>query len=268
MIQKMIRGALVGLLLLAGVGAAQAQQITGGGGVTLPAILSAIQAGTGATGTVGTTGLAGASPNLVGSNGPTLVAPALGAATGTSLALSAGLSTGLSSVVLSGNSGIINLNDGNAQTSGIIIHGPGNEGTICNFDVHTWVIGWGTNGACSQPPTAAITWTDNGNVTISSPLSLAKGLSFSGSAPAVSACGGGTPAVDGNATNFSGTVTFGSAASSCTVTFANGGFTTFNHCQVTFQSSLAAEAYTYSKTVLTITATALSGSADYRCDGI
>ncbi|HEY1858653.1 hypothetical protein [Acidocella sp.] len=93
-------------------------------------------------------------------------------------------------------------------------------------------------------------------------------VGYLGTAPVVSACGT-SPAIDAAATNMAGTVTFGSAApSSCTITFVNSGFATSNHCRVTFQSSLAAEAYSYTKTVLTITATALSGSADYSCDGI
>lgn len=93
-------------------------------------------------------------------------------------------------------------------------------------------------------------------------------LSFQGTAPAVSACGT-SPSIDGHATNNSGTVTVGTgAAASCTVTFANSGYATWNHCRVTPQSTLAAFGYTYTKTVLTVTGTTLTGASfDYNCDG-
>jgi hypothetical protein len=89
------------------------------------------------------------------------------------------------------------------------------------------------------------------------------------SAPAVTACGT-TPAIDAHANNRSGTVTVGTvAAASCTVTFAGGGYTTWNHCRVTSQTTLAAFAYSYTKTVLTVTGTSLVGDLfDYDCDGV
>ena len=87
-----------------------------------------------------------------------------------------------------------------------------------------------------------------------------------GAAPTLSACGT-SPSVDANATNLSGTVTVGSTATSCTATFATA-FSTFNHCRVTSQSTLAAFAYTYSKTAIIVTATVLGGDVfDYQCDG-
>lgn len=91
-------------------------------------------------------------------------------------------------------------------------------------------------------------------------------VGYGGSAPVVSACGTGSPAVDANATDTAGTVTFGAGAGSCTVTF-NVAYATYNHCVVTFEASLAAEGYTFTLSALTITATALSGKADYHCEG-
>ena len=88
-------------------------------------------------------------------------------------------------------------------------------------------------------------------------------------APAVSACGT-TPSIDSKANNKSGTVTVGSGVvASCTVTLAGTGYSTWNHCRVTPQTaSLAAFGYSYTKTVLTITATSLtSAKFDYDCDG-
>jgi len=87
-------------------------------------------------------------------------------------------------------------------------------------------------------------------------------------APAVSACGT-SPAIDARANNRSGTVTVGSGAvASCTITFAGSGYGTWNHCRVTPHSTVAAFAYSYTKTVLTVTATsATSLIIDYDCDG-
>lgn len=88
-------------------------------------------------------------------------------------------------------------------------------------------------------------------------------------APVVSACGT-TPSIDTHANNRSGTVTVGTvSAASCTVTFAGGGYTTWNHCRVTSQTTEAAFAYSYTKTVLTVTGTSLVGDLfDYDCDGV
>lgn len=87
-------------------------------------------------------------------------------------------------------------------------------------------------------------------------------------APAVSACGT-SPSIDAHANNRSGTVTVGTATpASCTVTFAGTGYTTWNHCRVTPGTTLATFAVSYTKTVLTITGTALSGNIDYDCDGV
>ena len=86
-------------------------------------------------------------------------------------------------------------------------------------------------------------------------------------APALSACGT-APTIDTYANNKSGTITFdGTAPASCTVTFAGTGYSTWNHCRVTPHTTLAVFGYGYTKTVLTITATALSGAVDYDCDG-
>lgn len=90
--------------------------------------------------------------------------------------------------------------------------------------------------------------------------------SYTGSAPAVSACGT-SPSIDSHATDASGTVTVGSTATSCTITF-NVAYVTYNHCRVTSGSTLTAFAYSYTKTAITVAATALGGDlVDYECDG-
>lgn len=91
-------------------------------------------------------------------------------------------------------------------------------------------------------------------------------IAYGGSAPVVSACGG-TVAGDANATDSSGTVAPGTAAS-CTITFGKA-YTTYNHCRVTSQTTLATFAYSYTLSAITVTATALAGSKlDYQCDGV
>ena len=95
------------------------------------------------------------------------------------------------------------------------------------------------------------------------------GNTNSTAAPAVSSCGT-SPTIDSHANNKSGTVTVGSGViATCTVTFAGTGYSTWNHCRVTPQTaSLAAFAYSYTLTVLTVTGTSLTSSVfDYDCDG-
>jgi hypothetical protein len=87
-------------------------------------------------------------------------------------------------------------------------------------------------------------------------------------APAVSACGT-SPTIDSRANNRSGTVTVGTATpTSCTITLAGSGYSTWNHCRVTSQAVNASFAYTYTLTVLTVTGSALAGKVDYDCDGV
>lgn len=51
-------------------------------------------------------------------------------------------------------------------------------------------------------------------------LQMTGHVSSTGGKPAVSACGTGSPAIDARATDYSGTVTTGTVATTCTVTFA------------------------------------------------
>lgn len=148
---------------------------------------------------------------------------------------------------------------------------PGDAGELAYWDdtgaIHVTTIG--TTGAAtiggSLSVTAGGSISFSGRGTITSSAAGHLRMPANGSAPVVSACGT-SPAIDATANDGHGTVTFGAGATTCTVTFATA-YTTFAHCHVTFQSSLAAEAYSYTKTAITITATALSGNADYSCDG-
>lgn len=101
----------------------------------------------------------------------------------------------------------------------------------------------------------------------SSLTSVGNHLSYGGSAPAVSACGTGSPSIDANATDASGTVTTGTVATTCTVTFAVA-YSSYNHCRVTSQSAISGLAYSYTKSAITVSASVLGGDLfDYSCDG-
>lgn len=148
----------------------------------------------------------------------------------------------------------------NASNSSINVIEPTGTYTGYNFYLPSTV---GTSGqvmASAAGATTGMTWL--------TPGTLQTALSFSGTAPTVSSCGT-SPAIDGHATNFSGTVTVGTgAATSCTITFASSGFTTWNHCRVTDQSAVTSPGYTYTKTAIVVTATSLIGDViDYECDG-
>lgn len=92
--------------------------------------------------------------------------------------------------------------------------------------------------------------------------------SYGGSKPTVSACGTGSPSIDANATDSSGTVTVGTVATGCTITFANA-YTSYNHCTISSQTTVSGLAYTYNLSAITLSASVLGGDLiDYRCDGV
>jgi hypothetical protein len=83
--------------------------------------------------------------------------------------------------------------------------------------------------------------------------------------PGESSCGSG-PAFNTNATNESFTITTGTGATGCVITFGNGGFTNAPTCTVTAQDATA-RAYTVTATVLTLTTAAASAKYDVICQG-
>lgn len=86
-----------------------------------------------------------------------------------------------------------------------------------------------------------------------------------GGVPALSSCGTG-PSFDGHSTDQAGTITPGSAASGCTVTFSTPKSAS-PHCIVTEQTMSLVNALTYSEssTALTVSQTGLSSKFDYFC---
>ena len=86
-------------------------------------------------------------------------------------------------------------------------------------------------------------------------------LGFLGTAPALTSCGGGSPAMDATANDASGVITEGSSATGCVATFAIA-YQTAPHCIVSSPSGNAFTSYTTSTTALTLVNASLS-SAKY-----
>jgi hypothetical protein len=94
------------------------------------------------------------------------------------------------------------------------------------------------------------------------------GNTVSLSSPTIRACGT-NPSLDSHANNHSGIVTVGrGSVTSCTVTFAGGGYSSFVHCRITSQAPVSGFSYSYTKSAITVSGSALtSDEIDYDCDG-
>jgi len=196
-----------------------------------------------------------------------------------------GNSVAVGAYTLGGNSGVNEtggFNVGIGSHAGWMVSGAGVGNVLVGYSAASALTS-GSNNIVIGPNTALTNLTTgSSNIIIGNTIdSLASGTTneiniggllfynnASVAAPVVSACGT-SPAIDSHANNKSGTVTVGTvAAASCTVTFAGSGYTTWNHCRVTSQSTIASFAYSYTKTVLTVTGTSLVGDLfDYDCDG-
>ncbi len=86
-------------------------------------------------------------------------------------------------------------------------------------------------------------------------------------APALTSCGGGSPAIVG--TDTAGTVTMGTTATGCVITF-NVAYAAAPHCVVTWRATpLLSQSYTVSTAAITLTQTSTSGDLiDYVCIGV
>lgn len=87
-----------------------------------------------------------------------------------------------------------------------------------------------------------------------------------GTAPALTSCGTGSPAITG--TDVAGIVTAGTAATGCVITF-NKAYTSTPFCTVTWQGTpLLTQSYTISASAITLTQTSTSGDLiNYMCVG-
>jgi hypothetical protein len=91
---------------------------------------------------------------------------------------------------------------------------------------------------------------------------------LTGSAPPVLSACGTTPALANGSTDFAGTITMGTTATGCVLTFAKA-FLTAPHCIVDWQATpLASQSFTVSTTALTLTQTSTTNNvASYLCIG-
>jgi hypothetical protein len=91
---------------------------------------------------------------------------------------------------------------------------------------------------------------------------------MSSAAPVLTSCGGGTPTIVGN--NFAGTVTTGTSATACTITFTAGTYSATPACVVVSQTApgTSTPAYTVSSTAITLAQASGSGIIwNYVCVG-
>lgn len=92
-------------------------------------------------------------------------------------------------------------------------------------------------------------------------------LTANTTAPALTSCGGGSPTISG--TDHAGTVTMGTTATGCVITFATA-YLTAPHCTVTWRATpLASQSFTVSTAAITLTQTSTSSNLiDYICFGL
>lgn len=92
-------------------------------------------------------------------------------------------------------------------------------------------------------------------------------INTDGTAPALTSCGTGSPSISGS--DVAGTVTMGTSATGCVITF-NVSYTTAPYCVVTWQATpLASQSYAISATAITLTQTSTSGNkVNYHCIGV
>ncbi len=96
---------------------------------------------------------------------------------------------------------------------------------------------------------------------------FASGSQHTATAPALTSCGTGSPAISG--TDWAGTVTAGSSATGCVITF-NVAYTGVPYCVVSHQVAPATStpAYSVSATAITVVQASQSGNKfDYICVG-
>lgn len=91
-------------------------------------------------------------------------------------------------------------------------------------------------------------------------------LSYPGTAPVITSCGTGSPSVSGS--DIAGTITIGTTATACTLTFKVA-YAASPHCVLTDQTALVGlTSYTISASAIVLTLTSNSGNLiDYACYG-
>lgn len=112
----------------------------------------------------------------------------------------------------------------------------------------------GTIGVGTQVPNAALTIGNNGGTADDGHLGF-----LATAVPVLSACGTGSPAVDATANDASGTITEGTTATGCVLTFSTA-YQTAPHCVVSSPTANAFTSYTPATTTLTIVNGSASGN--------
>jgi hypothetical protein len=296
------RGFLALALLAAFPAAGQAQQVFGTGlsvgslgglGANVAAFLATPSSANLVAALTDETG----SGALVFANTPTLVAPVLGDATGTSLAVTQTITVGAGwALSWSGRAiqtspgagtlqfGNVDVNTGpTAQTlrsqgalaggtsdvagaNWTFIASPG-KGTGAGGSFIFQTAPAGSTGTVVNTPVQRLSIAPTGLVSFglssATPAHLA---SAQATAPALTSCGTGSPSISG--TDTSGTVTMGTSATGCVITF-NVAYTAAPTCTVTWRATpLASQSYTVSTTAITTTQTSTSSNLlDYICVG-
>lgn len=248
---------------------------------TYPAPTVAKIGGTAISGTTGT-----ASTPVVLGTGATLTGPILQDSTGV---ITASFATVGQFLINKANNGVAalsvqNTNTGSAAESKLSLLNAGTPGTaalsqtasgftpVSGKAANQLYLQTGTGGSGgvlvqAQNASGALE-VQTGGTTRHFYVSASGHISAPGAAPVVSACGSGSPTIDANASDYAGTVTAGTATSTCTVTFATA-YTSFNHCRVVPHATLAAFGYGYSLSAIIVTATTLGSAViDYQCDGV
>jgi hypothetical protein len=123
----------------------------------------------------------------------------------------------------------------------------------------------GTAGAATLGTSGGDLCLLNASCSFSGALDSISGhVASSGTAPALTSCGSGSPAIVGD--DKDGQVTMGTSATGCTITF-NTAYTSAPLCTVSWQATpLASQSYAVSTTALTLTQTSTSGNkVNYHC---
>lgn len=173
---------------------------------------------------------------------PSLVTPALGVATATSVAIN-GCTIGSDKFCTSGTTTI----------SGTMVLGGSAGSSYITVDAFHDV--FDTAGNSVNLGTTAFPWAKVATVG----LEIAgHAIANSASTPSLTSCGGGSPAING--TDLAGVVTMGTSATGCVITFSTA-YVAEPHCIVSWIATpLASQSYATSTTAITLTQTSTSSN--------
>lgn len=178
-----------------------------------------------------------------------------------------GVTTGMNRFVMTGNTSINAGQNINTASAGLLFAKGGSGGGSITQGVVAGNVFSDNQGVPTQKWGIARTDTGFGLAALtgvsvdvaSNQISGDIAAPITGLSPTVSGCGSGSPALDANATDFSGTITEGTTATGCVLTFSSAKNTT-PHCTLTSPNSTAFSSYSVSTTALTIVNSSASGN--------